>query len=507
MSSSPWPPQIVSLPSRPRMTSLTSPPRITSGPAVPTMKSAAAVPRIVTAFPSHVGGFGAMPPASARPVTTAARATTVSVVAASWAVNLVRIAVLLSVVAYADTTAERRVPYGSIAGRRCESPVAAKPADEPPSPRWYRAGLGAGTRRGRRRVLALILAGGEGSRLGALAEERAKPALPFGGIYRLIDFPLSNCVHSGLGDAWVLQQYEPHELTTQLANGRPWDLDRTRGGFRIVHPSLGDGRSGWYQGNADALHRNQEVIRRFDADLLLVLSADHVYRLDYGDVIDGHVAADGRVTAFEYKPDSPRSRVVATEVFLYDAPTLMDTLDDLAGGGDDGLQDFGHELLPRLVSDGRARAHPLDGYWRDVGTLDSYWQSQMDLLEPDPPFVLDDPAWPILTAGLPRSPARIERSASLDASWVAPAAVVRGHVERSILGPGVFVDEGAVVRESILFHDVQVASGATVERTIADENAVVQQGATVGTAGGGITVVARGAATGDRFAPSRDDVA
>jgi len=378
------------------------------------------------------------------------------------------------------------------------------------------------------------LAGGEGSRLGALAAERAKPALPFGGIYRLIDFPLSNCVHSGLGDAWVLQQYEPHELTTQLANGRPWDLDRTRGGFRIVHPYLGDTRSGWYQGNADALHRNQEVIRRFDADLLLVLSADHVYRLDYGEVIDGHVAGDaavtivttdlpreqeasrygvvevapdGRVTGFEYKPDSPRSRVVATEVFLYDAPTLMDTLDELAGGGDDGLQDFGHELLPRLVSDGRARAHPLDGYWRDVGTLDSYWQSQMDLLEPDPPFVLDDPAWPILTAGLPRSPARIERSASLDASWVAPAAVVRGHVERSILGPGVFVDEGAVVRESILFHDVQVASGATVERTIADENAVVQQGATVGTAGGGITVVARGAATGDRFAPSRDDVA
>lgn len=400
--------------------------------------------------------------------------------------------------------------------------------------RWYRAGLGARTRRGRRRVLALILAGGEGSRLGPLAEERAKPALPFGGIYRLIDFPLSNCVHSGLSDAWVLQQYEPHELTTQLANGRPWDLDRTRGGFRIVHPYVGDSRSGWYQGNADALHRNREVILGFDPDLLLVLSADHVYRLDYGEVIDGHVTGDaavtivttelpreqdvsrygvvevgrdGRVTGFEYKPDRPQSRVVATEVFLYDAPTLMDTLDELAPSDDEGLGDFGHELLPRLVADGRARAHALEGYWRDVGTLDSYWQSQMDLLEPDPPFVLDDPAWPILTAGLQRSPARIDGTASLDASWVAPGAVVRGHVERSILGPGVFVEEGASVRESILFHDVHVASGATVERTIADENAVVDSGATVGTAGGEITVVERRAAARATSAAARDDVA
>jgi glucose-1-phosphate adenylyltransferase len=395
--------------------------------------------------------------------------------------------------------------------------------------------LGARTRRGRRRVLALILAGGEGSRLGPLAEERAKPALPFGGIYRLIDFPLSNCVHSGLSDAWVLQQYEPHELTTQLANGRPWDLDRTRGGFRIVHPYVGEGRSGWYQGNADALHRNREVIRGFDADLLLVLSADHVYRLDFGEVIDGHVAGDaavtivttelppeqdasrygvvevardGRVTGFDYKPDRPRSRVVATEVFLYDAPTLMDTLDELAPADDDeGLGDFGHELLPRLVADGRARGHALDGYWRDVGTLDSYWQSQMDLLEPNPPFVLDDPAWPILTAALQRSPARIDATASLDQSWVAPGAVVRGHVERSILGPGAFVEEGASVRDSILFHDVHVASGATVERTIIDANAVVHPGATVGTAGGEITVVGRGAAARARFAADRDDVA
>jgi glucose-1-phosphate adenylyltransferase len=359
----------------------------------------------------------------------------------------------------------------------------------------------------RPRVLALVLAGGEGGRMAPLTNERAKPALPFGGTYRLIDFPLSNCAHSGIRDVWVIQQYEPHDLTKQLANGRPWDLDRTSGGLLILHPYLGDSESGWYEGNADALFRNREAIAKHDPDVLLVLSADHVYKLDYRDVIDGHVRSDaavtmvtskvpreeadrygvveadgeGRVTGFEYKPAEPRSGLVTTEVFVYDARVLRGALDELAEDGEgSGLKDFGHELLPRLVENGTARAFELETYWRDVGTIESYWQAHMELLAQKPALALDDPAWPVLTAGLQRPPARFERPARLEASLVAAGAVVRGEVERSVIGPGVVIDEGATVRDSILFHDCHVASGATIARSIVDERVRVESGAEVG---------------------------
>jgi glucose-1-phosphate adenylyltransferase len=367
----------------------------------------------------------------------------------------------------------------------------------------------------RRKVLSVVLAGGEGGRLKPLTDERAKPALPFGGIYRLIDFPLSNCVHSGIGDVWIVQQYEPHELARQLANGRPWDLDRTYGGLQILHPYLGDSESGWYEGNADALYENREALRAFGADVLLVLSADHVYKLDYGDVVAHHldagasvtmvttrvpredagrygvvqVAADGAVTGFEYKPDQPSSDTVTTEVFAYDAKKLLATLDELASSpGDSGLRDFGHELLPRLVEEGNAWAWDLDGYWRDVGTIDSYWLAHMELLDAEPSLRLDDPAWPILTTGLQRPPARIEASARIDASLIAAGAIVRGTIERSVIGPGVVIEEGATVREAVLFHDCRVASGARVARAVVDARVRVAERSEVG-GNGDITVV------------------
>ena len=372
-------------------------------------------------------------------------------------------------------------------------------------------------------ILAIVLAGGAGGRLELLTQERAKPAMPFAGVYRLIDFPLSNCLHSRISDVWVLQQYEPHELSRQLANGRPWDLDRTYGGFRVLHPYTGDSENGWYEGNADALYKNAEVIANFDPDVLIVLSADHVYKLDYRDAVDTHLAtgaavtmvtakvereeahrfgtveaADGEVTAFAYKPDEPTTDVVTTEVFVYDARRLLLTLEELAdgaGGGaaESGLGDFGEQLLPRLVSEGVAREHRLEGYWRDVGTLDSYWRVHMELLGPEPPFVLDDESWPIRTAGSQRPPARVERSARVDASWVSPGAVIRGDVTRSVIGPGVVVEEGARVRDAIVFHDTTVARGASLERAIVDELVRVGADAAVGDAAGEITVVAAGA--------------
>ena len=300
----------------------------------------------------------------------------------------------------------------------------------------------------------LVLAGGEGGRLGPLTDERAKPALPFGGVYRLIDFPLSNCHHSGLEDVWIVQQYEPHSIAEHVANGRPWDLDRTYGGLRVVHPSTGDGEEGMFKGNADALQRAREPIAEFGAETILVVSADAVYRLDYRDVLDAHhergadvtivttevpreqasrfgvveAAPDGRVTGFAYKPDDPAGGTVTTEVFAYDAVVLLDTLADLAED-DDGLEDFGHALLPRLVERGNAWSLDLGGYWCRRRHAPELLEGHMYLLGDEPALALDDPDWPILTQAPQRLPARIEPGAELADALVSPGAVVRGRVE------------------------------------------------------------------------------
>ena len=354
----------------------------------------------------------------------------------------------------------------------------------------------------RGKVLALIVAGGEGERLKPLTESRAKPALPFGGVYRLIDFPLSNCHHSRVSDVWVIQQYEAHTLSEHLANGRPWDLDRTWGGLRVVHPTTGD-ESGFYEGNADAINRNRTAIERFEPELLLVLSADGVYKLDYASVLERHVErkaeatvvtttttleeasrlgtvtvdGEGRVTGFEYKPDDPSSQVVTTEVFVYDAQVLLRTLAELEEEGEE-LSDFGHSLLPRLVERGKTWAYDLDGYWQDVGTLESYWQAHMELLEPEPPLQLDDPEWPILTRASQRPPARIEKPASVETSLISAGCIVRGTVVRSVLGPGVVVEDGVSVVDSVVLGRSQV--GANLERAIVDLGADVVRTATGG---------------------------
>ena len=373
----------------------------------------------------------------------------------------------------------------------------------------------------RTRVLTLVMAGGEGSRMHPLTAARAKPVLPFAGIYRLVDFPLSNCVHSRLSDVWVVEQFQPFSLNEHLVNGRPWDLDRTYGGLRIIPPGKGGEGEGWAEGNADALHRNARLIRDFDPDLIVVGSADHVYRMDYRDVLDAHQSRagaavtvvtttlpagesasrygvvetgdDGRITGFAYKPERPAGRTVTTELFVYDAPTLLDTLDELAAAdGDEGLKDFGHKLLPRFVAAGSAYSVPLDGYWRDVGVIESYWQAHMDLLAPDPPIRLDDPAWPILTLGAQRVPARVGRAAQVEDSLLAPGCRVEGRVLRSVLGPGVIVEAGATVDGAVVFHDAVIRRGARVTRAVLDSAVDVGAEATVGAAGpGAIAVVGR----------------
>lgn len=379
----------------------------------------------------------------------------------------------------------------------------------------------------REKVLALVLAGGSGSRLGVLTERRAKPALPYGGTLRLIDFPLSNCLHSGLSDVWVIEQYQLHTLNDHLANGRPWDLDRTYGGLQVLPPSeeKSDGQQknqGFAHGNADAIYRHRALIREFAPDLLVVLSADHVYKLDYRDVLDCHrrhgadvtvvttalppgeslsrfgvveVDAAGRVTGFQYKPEQARGHLVTAEVFVYNTPHLLATLDRLLA--EDGkLEDYGDALLPRLVKEGKAWEYRLEGYWRDVGTVESYWQSHMDLLASENDLALDEEAWPILTYAAQRLPARVQMGAEVSGSLIGPGCRVGGKVRRSVLSPGVVVAAGAVVEDSILLREARIEAGARVSRSVVDERAVIGAGARVGGAGA-ITLVGTGHRVGD----------
>jgi glucose-1-phosphate adenylyltransferase len=373
------------------------------------------------------------------------------------------------------------------------------------------------------RTLVLILAGGAGGRLSPLTDDRAKPAVPFAGLWRLIDFPLSNCAHAGLPDVWVVQQFHPASLSDHLANGRPWDLDRTYGGLLVLHPHLGDERGGFHSGTADALWRNSGLLADFGADALVVVSADAVYRLDYARVVDEHIAAgadltmvttrvaaedagrygvvqvdgSGRVTDYVYKPDRPAGDLVSNEVFVFTGPVVLDAVERLGRDADQeqGLGDLGEALLPVLVDAGRVREHRLAGYWRDVGTVEAYWSAHMDQLADPPPLRLDDPAWPVLTVPTLRRPARVDDGARVADSLLSPGVRVAGRVQRSVLGPGVVVEAGATVADSVLLGDVRVGRGATVSRAVLDERCVVEPEVSVG-GGDELAVCGRGSRLG-----------
>ena len=363
-------------------------------------------------------------------------------------------------------------------------------------------------------VLALVLAGGRGSRMGVLTQDRAKPALPFAGTYRLLDFSLSNLRHSGIDDVWVLVQFETQSILDVLAGGRPWDLDRSHGGLRIVPPQQesDEGEAGWHAGNAHALYANRRLIGNAAPELLLVMSADHVYKLDYSVVIDQHrrtgaeatsvsaevpvaraahhalleVSENGHVTGVTVKPEQPGHGVVATEVFVYDTAVALQVLEQLAGDGDGtSLQDFGDRLLPALIERGKAFDHRLTGYWKDLGRPEAYFEAHQDVLQArvrrrNSDLQLDDPAWPILTHDVPRMPAHLQAGAEVLDSLIGPACTIAGRVERSVLGPGTIVEAGALVADSVLLHDVVVRAGATLRHVIADDRTVIGANATVG---------------------------
>jgi glucose-1-phosphate adenylyltransferase len=366
------------------------------------------------------------------------------------------------------------------------------------------------------RILVLVLAGGAGGRLELLTERRAKPAVPFAGVYRLIDFPLSNCQHSSIADVWVSVQYHPTSLSDHLANGRPWDLDRSTGGLMMLPPFRGTDRGGWVSGTANLLWRQADLIRAYGADALVVVSSDAVYKLDYREVVEAHlgsgaevtmvtteVAADDasrygivqvdgdRVTDYAYKPDEPATTTATNEVFVFTPDATLDRLEALDDElGDDGLEDLGSHLLPAQTRDGLARAHPLQGYWRDVGTVPAYWQAHRDFLSSEPPIDLDDPSWPLHTRGGRHSAARILPGAVVDGSLISGGTRVAGEVRGSVLSPGVVVEKGATVVDSVLLPGVHVRAGGRVVRAVLDDAVEIGERAAVG-GDGDVTLVGR----------------
>jgi glucose-1-phosphate adenylyltransferase len=350
-------------------------------------------------------------------------------------------------------------------------------------------------------VLTLILAGGEGERLSVLSQVRAKPGVPFGGKYRIIDFALSNAVNSGLTDVAVLTQYAPRSLIDHIGVGRPWDLDRSHGGVALLQPYIGRGRTrDWYRGTADAVLQNLEFISDRRPELVLVLAGDHVYKMDYRPFIETHrgkgaevtcavrtvpleeahrfgileTDADGRVTAFVEKPPNPTSNLVSMGVYVFSWEALRQVLSP-------DLVDFGRDVLPWMVdAQRRVFAYEFKGYWQDVGTVESYWRASLDLLSDRPEIELNDLGWLVYTRSEERPPARIGPAATVSRSMVSHGCVIDGTVQHSILSPGVRVGAGAVVRDSIVMFDTVIGDGAQLDRAIVDKDCTIGAGSRIG---------------------------
>ncbi|GAB4324657.1 MAG: glucose-1-phosphate adenylyltransferase [Dehalococcoidia bacterium] len=355
-------------------------------------------------------------------------------------------------------------------------------------------------------VLALILAGGQGDRLSVLSEQRAKPAVIFGGQYRIIDFALSNCANSALSNVAVLTQYRPRSLINHIGSGRPWGLDTPDGAVQILQPYLGRADMDWYQGTADAVYQNLYFIAQSRAREVLILSADHIYLTSYRNLLAYHRSQgadatlavysvtreeahrfgvlsldnDGRVVDFQEKPSDPRSTWISMGVYCFNRDMLMEELQADADLGDESSHDFGRDIIPRIYKKYRVFGYQYHDYWRDVGTIDAYWSSNMDLVSPNPALRLDDPELRLRTAGQVRPPARIGETADVTDSLISSAAQVDGRVHHSVISPGVVIEEGAEVRDSIIFHDCIIRSGAVVDRAILDKEVAVGAGAVVG---------------------------
>ncbi|AQP45615.1 glucose-1-phosphate adenylyltransferase family protein [Tessaracoccus flavus] len=354
------------------------------------------------------------------------------------------------------------------------------------------------------RTYALILAGGEGSRLEGLTDAKPKPVLPVGGTFRLIDISLSNLAQSHLSDIGIVEQYLPHSLNTYLSAGRPWDLDRNHGGLEVLAPFEGGPGEGFAKGNADSIYRQREVIRAFDPEYVLVLSADHLYTMNFLDVLSTHIEKEadltivttlvdedpsrygvvqvddaGTVTRFDYKPDDPEGRLVATEVFVYTASQLLAALEELTADGGE-LEDYGDQLIPWFVEHRKVVEHRHDDYWLDLGTLQSYWTANLQILDGNG-VVLDDPRWRIYSALPQLPPARVMGGAEVHDSLLSSGSVVEGEVRHSVIGSAAIIEAGATVVDSVVLDGARIGPGVSLVNCIVDEGAQVTGGSQRGT--------------------------
>jgi len=354
--------------------------------------------------------------------------------------------------------------------------------------------------------IAMLLAGGQGSRLGILTKQIAKPAVPYGGKYRIIDFPLSNCVNSGIYTVGVLTQYQPLELNDYIGNGQPWDLDRANGGVHILSPYQQIKGTEWYKGTANAIYQNINFIERYDPEYVLILSGDHIYKMDYSKMIDYHkqknadctiamlevpweeasrfglmiVNDDGSISEFEEKPKNPRSNKASMGVYVFNWKKLRKYLiEDEAKEG--SSNDFGHDLIPAMHANGeRMFAYQFDGYWKDVGTINSLWDANLDLLNPKVDLDLYDDGWKIYSRSPVAPPHYVGANAKIEDSMVTEGCEIEGKVDFSVLFANVTVEEGARVEYSIVMPGTVIKKGAVVQYSIVAENAVIDENAVVG---------------------------
>ena len=357
----------------------------------------------------------------------------------------------------------------------------------------------------KKEMIAMLLAGGQGSRLGVLTAKVAKPAVAFGGKYRIIDFPLSNCINSGIDTVGVLTQYQPLRLNTHIGIGIPWDLDRNIGGVSILPPYEKSANSEWYTGTANAIYQNMDYMETYNPDYVLILSGDHIYKMDYEVMLDYHkenhadvtIAAmpvpmeeasrfgivvadgDGRITEFQEKPPEPKSNLASMGIYIFSWPILKKALMELR---DVPGCDFGKHIIPYCHENGqRLFAYEYNGYWKDVGTLGSYWEANMELIDIIPEFNLYEEFWKIYANSDIIPPQYISERAIIDRSIIGDGAEIYGEVHNCVIGSGVTIGEGSVVRDSIIMKDVKIDSGCIIDKAIIAEGVHINDNVTLGT--------------------------
>ncbi len=373
----------------------------------------------------------------------------------------------------------------------------------------------------KKECIAMLLAGGQGSRLYDLTKQTAKPAVTFAGKYKIIDFPLSNCINSSIDTVGVLTQYQPLALNEYLGNGAPWDLDRSRGGLTVLPPYQGSKSSDWYKGTANAIYQNINFIKQYNPEYVLILSGDHIYKMDYLKMLEQHKATsaactvatitvpieeasrfgicnttpEGVIYEFEEKPKKPKNNQASMGIYIFTTTKLIEYL-EADEADENSSNDFGKNIIPNLLNNGeRLYSYKFSGYWKDVGTISSLWESNMDLIGENPILNIQDNNFRIFSRNTARPPQMHGSNSIAKNSLISEGCKIYGTVENSILSGGVIVEEGAVVRDSVIMEDVIIKSGAKVFTSIVDSDTIINQDAVVGCENAGkdkITVIAKG---------------